>query len=176
MSTDVLAPARVSAAASVSAPASYASVEDLLAAARSGLARLTPAQARRAMEAGARFVDVRPAWQRRREGEIPGSIIVERNHLEWRLHPRSAARLGCAQAGQRWIVVCSEGYTSSLAAAALLSVGVPATDLIGGFQAWQAEGFDTTPSLTQVEGVVGAGTSLDFGELGGPHVEDKASH
>ena len=67
-----------------------------------------------ALAAGARLVDIRPAWQRAREGEIAGSLIVERNHLEWRLHPRSSARLPGAVAGQRWIVVCSEGYTSSL--------------------------------------------------------------
>jgi hypothetical protein len=73
-------------------------------------------------------------------------------------------------------VVCSEGYTSSLAAAALLSVGVPATDLIGGIHAWRAAGFEMTPGVTRVEGVVGAGPSVDFGELGGPHIEDKPSH
>jgi rhodanese-related sulfurtransferase len=89
-----------------------------------------------------------------REGEIDGSLIVERNHLEWRLHPTSPARLPQASTGQRWIVVCSEGYTSSLAAAALVSLGLPATDLIGGIHAWHTFGLPLVPGPTPVEAVV----------------------
>lgn len=126
----------------------FASVEELLAAARRDLDRLRPAQAAQALADGALLVDIRPAAQRATEGEIPGSLVVERNHLEWRLHPSSAARLPSAVAGQRWIVVCSEGYTSSLAAAALNSIGVPATDLDGGFVAWAADGLPTSTGTT----------------------------
>jgi rhodanese-related sulfurtransferase len=94
-------------------------------------------------------------WQRAHEGEIPGALIVERNHLEWRLHPRSGARLVWAAAAQRWIVVCSEGYTSSLAAAALVSLGVPATDLVGGIHAWIAAGFPVVRGPSPIEQIVG---------------------
>lgn len=107
--------------------------------------RLPPDEAARAVEQSARLVDIRPQWQRREEGEIPGALIVERNHLEWRLHPDSDARVPQAAQGQRWVVVCSAGYTSSLAADALNSIGVPATDLAGGYQAWAAAGLPTVP-------------------------------
>lgn len=127
----------------------FASVADLLAAARRDLDRLLPAQAAQAVSRGALLVDIRPAAQRAAEGEIPGSLVVERNHLEWRLHPSSDARLPVAVAGQSWIVVCSEGYTSSLAAAALNSIGVPATDVDGGFAAWAAAGLPTSAGVTQ---------------------------
>ena len=133
----------------------FESVDELLASARSGLRRLDVAQAVAAVATGARLVDIRPAWQRALEGEITGALIVERNHLEWRLHPGSSARLPYAVDGQRWIVVCSEGYTSSLAAAALVSIGVPATDLIGGVHAWLASGRPLASGPTPVEGIVG---------------------
>jgi rhodanese-related sulfurtransferase len=162
--------------AGLQAPPLFDSVEELLADARSRLSRVGPVEAARLVAAGARFVDIRPAWQRATEGEIPGSLIVERNHLEWRLHPRSAARLSLAVAGQRWIVVCSEGYTSSLAAYALLSVGVPATDLVGGLHAWRAAGLPVAPGPTRVQGVAGLDPLVDLGELGGPHVEDEPAH
>ena len=87
------------------------------------------------------LVDIRPAAQRAAEGEIPGALIVERNVLEWRFDPASDARLPQASYDLRVVVVCSEGYTSSLAAAALQDLGVRhATDLDGGFLAWQAAG------------------------------------
>jgi rhodanese-related sulfurtransferase len=127
---------------------SFASVEDLVFDARSRLQRLHPAEAARSVAAGARFVDIRPEWQRAQEGEIRGALIVERNHLEWRLHPASSSRIPAAVAGQRWIVFCSEGYTSSLAADSLNSIGVPATDLDGGFAAWAAAGLPTVPGGT----------------------------
>jgi rhodanese-related sulfurtransferase len=87
------------------------------------------------------LVDIRPAAQRAAEGEIPGALIVERNVLEWRFDPVSDARLPQASYDLRVVVVCSEGYTSSLAAVALQDLGVRhATDLDGGFLAWQAAG------------------------------------
>jgi rhodanese-related sulfurtransferase len=126
----------------------FSSVDELLADARSRLDRLGPAAAAAAVEAGALLVDIRPQWQRGRDGEIPGALVVERNHLEWRLGPQSEARVPAAVDGQRWIVVCDEGYTSSLAADALNSIGVPATDVDGGFHAWAAAGLPTTPGGT----------------------------
>lgn len=120
--------------------ARFASVDELLADARSRLDRLDPQEALVAVAAGARLVDIRPQWQRVQDGEIPGALVIERNHLEWRLHPDSDSRVPAASPGQRWIVVCAEGYTSSLAADALNSIGVPATDLAGGYQAWVAAG------------------------------------
>lgn len=123
----------------------FSGVDELLFDARSRLDRLEPLEAWAAVAAGARLVDIRPRGQRRREGEIPGAAIIERNHLEWRLHPDSPARIEAAEPGQRWIVVCSEGYTSSLAADALNSIGVPATDVVGGFIAWIEAGLPTRP-------------------------------
>jgi rhodanese-related sulfurtransferase len=116
-------------------------IDQVLAEARTRLDRLTPRQALRAAGAGAVLVDIRPAAQRAAEGEIPGALIVERNVLEWRFDPASAARLPQASYDLHVVVVCSAGYTSSLAAAALQDLGVRrATDLEGGFLAWQAAG------------------------------------
>ena len=121
-------------------------VDGLPAQARSGLVRLSPAAAYRAMRSGAVLVDTRPEWQRRMAGEIPGAIVIERNHLEWRCDPGSAARL--PEAGHHhvtWIICCDEGYSSSLAAASLQALGLHnATDVIGGFQAWRAAGLPVT--------------------------------
>ena len=87
------------------------------------------------------LIDIRPAAQRAEQGEIPGSTIVERNHLEWRLDPGCDARLSWVTGyDHRVIVICVDGYTSSLAAAALQDLGLHrATDVIGGFRAWTAE-------------------------------------
>ena len=116
-------------------------INDMLADARAELARLSPAEADEAMRDGAVLVDIRPAAQRAAEGEVPGALIVERNVLEWRFDPASEARLPIADYDLRVIVICSEGYTSSLAAAALQELGVHrATDVDGGFQAWRASG------------------------------------
>jgi rhodanese-related sulfurtransferase len=128
--------------------ARFSGVDALLADARSRLVRLDPAQAASDVEDGALLVDIRPSWQRTEEGEIPASLIIERNHLEWRLDPSSDARSPLAAADQRWIVFCSEGYTSSLAADALNSIGVPATDIVGGFQAWRQAGLPTVDGGT----------------------------
>jgi rhodanese-related sulfurtransferase len=121
------------------------SVVDLLASVRAGLLRLDPRRTQQAWEAGAVLVDIRPAAQRAEEGEVPGAMLVERNVLEWRFDPASDARLPLASYDLHVIVLCSEGYTSSLAAAALQQLGVRrATDVIGGFQAWRAAGLPTT--------------------------------
>jgi rhodanese-related sulfurtransferase len=122
------------------------SVDDLLLQARSGLARLDPAAARCAVIDGAILIDTRPEFQRRANGEIPGAVIIERNHLEWRCDPASLSRIPQATSHQvRWIVCCDEGYSSSLAAASLQALGLSrATDVIGGFQAWRAAGLPVT--------------------------------
>jgi rhodanese-related sulfurtransferase len=120
------------------------SIVDLLATARAGLLRLDPQRALAAWADGAVLVDIRPAAQRAEEGEVPGAMLVERNVLEWRFDPASDSRLPIASYDLHVIVLCSEGYTSSLAAAALQQVGVQrATDVIGGFQAWRAAGLET---------------------------------
>ena len=116
-------------------------VEELLASARSGLTRVTPAEALVESRDGAVLVDIRPAEQRVRDGELPGAEVISRNVLEWRLDPGCEHRMtDLARPGARVIVVCNEGYQSSLAAANLRRFGLDATDLIGGFQAWIAEG------------------------------------
>lgn len=122
-------------------------VEDLLARARARLDRLRPREAADAVAAGARLVDIRPGWQRLDEGTIPDALVIERNHLEWRLDPTSDARVPEAtDHDQRWIVVCSEGYTSSLAAVALQELGLHrATDIDGGYRAWAEAGLPTAP-------------------------------
>lgn len=117
-------------------------VDDLLAAARARLDRPGPHRAAELVGQGAVLVDTRPAWQRAEEGELPGALVIERNHLEWRLDPASSARIPQATDHDvAWIVVCSEGYSSSLAAATLHDLGLRnATDLDGGFRAWKAAG------------------------------------
>ena len=126
-------------------PAGARPVDELLAAARQRLTRLSPAQAQEAMAAGAVLVDIRPQAQRAEEGEIPGSLIIERNVLEWRFDPQSAACLPIAGYDLEVIVFCSEGYTSSLAAASLHDLGLRwAADIAGGFQAWRAAGLPVT--------------------------------
>jgi rhodanese-related sulfurtransferase len=128
------------------APPGSRGIDVILAESRARLVRLGPRDARRAQRDGAVLVDIRPVAQRRQAGEIPGAMVVERNVLEWRFDPRSDARLPVAGRFDLPIVVfCQEGYTSSLAAAALQELGLHrATDLAGGFAAWQAAGLPTT--------------------------------
>ena len=124
-------------------PGSYG-IDDILRTARSRLSRMSPAATARAMREGAVLVDIRPVAQRAQHGEIPGAIVIERNVLEWRLDPRSEARLSVADSYDlKVIVTCQEGYTSSLPAA-LQDLGLyRPTDLEGGFAAWQAAGLPT---------------------------------
>jgi rhodanese-related sulfurtransferase len=121
------------------------SIDEILADARQRLRRFTPVEAQAAVAAGALLVDIRPQAQRREEGAVPGALLVERNVLEWRFDPRSQARLPEATGYDlQVIVMCSEGYTSSLAAAALQDLGLHrATDLDGGFRAWERTGLPT---------------------------------
>lgn len=137
MSGPVLAPVR---------PRGARSVDELLAAARARITRVEPHEAAARVAAGAVLVDIRPAAQRAAEGEVPYALAVERNVLEWRFDPASDARLAIATDYDVDVVVlCSEGYTSSLAADALRSLGLHrATDVVGGFRAWAAAGLPTT--------------------------------
>lgn len=117
-------------------------IERILDAARERYRRLSAAQVPAAVRRGAVLVDIRPAAQRAREGEVPGALVIERNVLEWRCDPTSDARLPQAAGDDvEWVILCSEGYTSSLAAAALLDLGLHrATDVVGGYHALVAEG------------------------------------
>ena len=111
----------------------------MLRASRARLDRLSPAEARQAVDRGALLVDIRPAAQRAEHGEPDGALVVERNVLEWRFDPTGQARLPAAAPDLQVIVLCQEGYASSLAAAVLQDLGVSrATDVIGGFAAWSA--------------------------------------
>jgi rhodanese-related sulfurtransferase len=123
-----------------------ASIDDVLARARDRLDRLSPREAAAAQVAGALLVDIRPEHNRRIEGELPAALVIERIHLEWRLDPASEACLPEASYDAHVVVVCNEGYASSLAAASLQQLGIGrATDLVGGFRAWRAAGLPTIP-------------------------------
>jgi rhodanese-related sulfurtransferase len=124
-------------------------IDTMLAAARADLDRVTARQADAERRAGALLVDIRPFVNRSAEGEIPGSVPVERIVLEWRLDPASGHCLPGITPDTRVIVLCNEGYSSSLAARDLRLLGLHrATDLIGGFRAWHAEGLPVQPGGT----------------------------
>lgn len=130
---------------SLEAPPVYDGVDAMLADARAGLDRIAPQAAfEELVEGDAILVDIRPAAQRAASGEVAPwlpVLVVERNVLEWRFDPRSDARLPQAAYDARVLVLCQEGYTSSLAAHALQQLGIQrATDVVGGFVAWRAEG------------------------------------
>lgn len=132
-------------------PPATRGIAEILDAARARIQRVSPVEAAAAIETdGAVLVDIRPAAQRAAEGEIPQALVVERNVLEWRFDPASDARLPVATGYDvPVLVICSEGYTSSLAAAALQEIGLwRATDVVGGFHAWRAAGlWVTSPSV-----------------------------
>ncbi len=117
-------------------------IDGVLAAARARLQRIDARDVPAALERGALLVDIRPAAQRAREGEVARALVIERNVLEWRCDPTSDARIPEAVGDDvEWLVLCSEGYTSSLAAAALQDLGLAkATDVVGGYQALKANG------------------------------------
>jgi rhodanese-related sulfurtransferase len=117
-------------------------IEGVLDAARGRYRRLPASQLPDALRRGAVLVDIRPQAQRAREGEVPGALVIERNVLEWRCDPTSDARLPQAVDDDvEWVILCSEGYTSSLAAAALLDLGLHrSTDVVGGYHALVAAG------------------------------------
>jgi rhodanese-related sulfurtransferase len=140
--------------------------EELLAEARRGLRRLTPADAAAAMAEGAVLVDIRSELQRERDGVVPGSVFFPRNVLEWRCDPASPYRdARVSDASRRLIVMCDEGYQSSLAAANLRRLGFDdAADLDGGFRAWLAAGL---PVAQADGGDGGSGASGPAGAGGG---------
>ena len=113
-------------------------IDTLLERARRSLERVSPQDLADEVAAGAVVVDIRPAADRASDGELPGAVVIERNVLEWRLDPTSEHRLAIASDDARIIVVCNEGYASSLAAHTLQQLGVTrATDLDGGYRAWR---------------------------------------
>jgi rhodanese-related sulfurtransferase len=121
-----------------------AKIDGHLDAVRTHLQRVTATDAARAAGNGALLVDIRPADLRTRDGVIPGALVIDRNQLEWRLDPTSPDRVADVGPDQVVILLCDEGYASSLAARSLQEIGLErATDMIGGFQAWISAGLPT---------------------------------
>jgi rhodanese-related sulfurtransferase len=121
-------------------------VESLLAHAREQFRRLSPEAAMRSAAEGAALVDIRSDGQRERDGLVPGAVVIERNVLEWRLDPLCENRdRSLAEPGRQVILICNEGYQSSLAAATLRRFGIDATDVVGGAQAWRESGLPLEP-------------------------------
>lgn len=114
------------------------SIDDILAEARARLDRVAPDALERERLNGAVIIDIRPVEQRTRDGVLPGAVVIDRNVLEWRLDPSCDHHIpDIAGHDTRIVIVCNEGYSSSLAAALLRDIGLQhATDLIGGYQAW----------------------------------------
>src|SRR3954469_7857937 len=125
------------------------SVDELLAEARRGLSRVSPAEAQSAAAGGALLIDIRTDSQRSRDGDVPGAHPVARNVLEWRLDPACPHRdPGLARRDARLVLICHEGYQSSLAAATVQRFGYRSvTDVVGGFEAWRAAGLPVVPVL-----------------------------
>lgn len=132
----------------VDPPAGARGIDELLALVRSRIERVTPQEALARATAGALLVDTRPVEQRDRDGEVPGALVVDRNVLEWRLDPASPWRLREVTGYDLDVVVmCNEGFSSSLVADTLRSLGLRrSVDVIGGFTAWAAAGLPTTRS------------------------------
>jgi rhodanese-related sulfurtransferase len=128
----------------------HRTIDELLADARKRLDRLQPEELAAAQAAGALVVDTRPYEQRARDGELPGAVVIDRNVLEWRLDPVSPNRIPEVTDHNCWIIlVCDEGFSSSLAAATLQELGLHrATDLVGGFQQWSRS---TAPTAHQLD-------------------------
>jgi len=120
--------------------------------ARAGVRRLDPHETRAAVAAGALLIDTRTERQRALQGDLTGAIVIDRTVLEWRLDPTSASRIPEAIGSDRQIVVvCRQGYSSSLAAASLRAIGLHrATDLVGGVEAWLAAGLPITTEPADV--------------------------
>jgi rhodanese-related sulfurtransferase len=128
--------------------ATPSAIDRLIHQVRSRISLVAPEVAYQLQLDGALLVDTRPEWQRREFGEIPGTVYIERNHLEWRLDPTSAHRHPAAVDHVGPIVIlCQEGYASILAVGSLTDLGVPDVhDLAGGFAAWSAAGLPVTPA------------------------------
>ncbi|WP_193104922.1 rhodanese-like domain-containing protein [Brachybacterium sp. FME24] len=126
------------------------SIDEILAAARQSVERIEPAALSTLIEQGAHVIDIRPAARRESEGHIPGATVIDRLVLEWRLDPQSADRMDEGpDHDDLVIVVCNEGYYSSLAARDLRDLGFHrATDLVGGFRAYRDAELPTTPEPT----------------------------
>jgi rhodanese-related sulfurtransferase/SAM-dependent methyltransferase len=137
------------------------SIDALLAEAQRGLRRLAPIEAHDAAGSGAVLVDIRPFEQRGRDGVIPGALVIDRNVLEWRLDPKSGFREASVGDHQRVVIICNEGYSSSLAAATLRLLGRDATDVIGGFQNWLACGLPVTPEAASAHPPSGRAQTWD---------------
>jgi rhodanese-related sulfurtransferase len=131
----------------VERPAGTRTIDELLAHVRSRIGRIRPVDVAARRAAGALLVDTRPWEQRLRDGAVPGAVIVDRNVLEWRLDPASADRLPQVTGYDLEVVVlCNEGYSSSLVADTLRTLGLTRTvDVIGGFVAWAAAGLPVVP-------------------------------
>jgi rhodanese-related sulfurtransferase len=115
-------------------------IDEYLEAARSRLNRVTPEDLEAALIAGAVLIDIRPERNRVNEGEMPGAIVIDRGVLEWRVAPSSDYKSVDVEPGQQVILFCNDGYQSSLAASALIDLGVDAaTDLIGGYRGWKKQ-------------------------------------
>ncbi|MDC0772301.1 rhodanese-like domain-containing protein [Streptomyces sp. HD] len=130
-------------------------IDELLERVRAGYVRIEPREAYEAAQHGeALLVDIRYAALRERDGLIPGALVIERNELEWRLDPQGSHRAPEATSHDlRVVVICNEGYASSLAVESLQRLGLHrATDLVGGFQGWRAEGFPVTSGAGSVAG------------------------
>jgi rhodanese-related sulfurtransferase len=121
----------------------FVTVEEMLASARSSIMRITPREAMAATQNGGILVDIRPTEQRDRDGLLPQAHVIPRNVLEWRLDPRGEHRdPRVARLDLQVILICDEGYQSSLAAASLRQFGLDVADVIGGVQAWRREGME----------------------------------
>jgi rhodanese-related sulfurtransferase len=134
-------------------------IETLLAAARDRIRRYEPVEALAATHNGAVLVDIRSSDARRRHGVVPGAVHIPRTVLEWRLDPTSAWRTDHVDgARDELIVLCDHGYSSSLAAAVLLDLGLPRVgDVIGGFEDWLAAGLPTKAASPAGGGLPGSG-------------------
>ena len=123
------------------------SADQLVERARTQIERFTPARAFQSVREGALLIDIRPIQQRREHGIVPQALCIERNVLEWRLDPSGAYRIPEATGHDRAVLIlCQQGYASSLAAASLKAMGYQTTgDVIGGFDAWQSAGLPIAP-------------------------------
>jgi rhodanese-related sulfurtransferase len=128
------------------------SIEDVLAHSREGVRRLAPQEAWQAQQGGALLVDTRTETQRAEAGEVPGAVVIDRTVLEWRLDPKSPDRVPEVTSHDLLVVVlCRQGYSSSLAAESLRRLGLwRATDVVGGVEAWLAAGLPLTAGPADV--------------------------
>ena len=130
-----------------------ATIDELLAASRARIRRYAPAD----VPPGAAIIDIRSADRRSHDGVIPGALHIPRTVLEWRVDPSSEWQTPRLKGTERLVLVCDHGYSSSLAAATLLELGVDAGDVIGGFEAWVDAGLPVKPAGDPSPGLPGMG-------------------